>query len=64
MSEKDERTDDMPVSIFKPEEKYDEKHKSLGEQRQPEHRSSEEGNLVRPERQGMVTYNQNIAKTS
>ena len=148
VSEKVERTDDMPVSIFKPEEKYDEKHKSvqygvfysaevavplgwlskgealftlelttiswlsciwlpsrpwvlnilfsvtfwiqgsigksrrhdhsllrvferysaqcrsLGEQRQPEHRSSEEGNLVRPERQGMVTYNQNIAKTS
>ena len=26
MSEKVERTDDMPVSIFKPEEKYDEKH--------------------------------------
>ena len=29
VSEKDERTDDMPVSIFKPEEKYDEKHKSV-----------------------------------
>lgn len=29
MSEKVERTDDMPVSIFKPEEKYDEKHKSV-----------------------------------
>ena len=29
VSEKVERTDDMPVSIFKPEEKYDEKHKSV-----------------------------------
>ena len=29
VSEKDEQNDEMPVNIVKPEEKYDEKHKSV-----------------------------------